>query len=274
VGVVPRMITNGQRLANPSYMKELYDAGLRIVHCSLHSHRPEVHDFITDHKGAWEYIVNAMVNAQDYPDFSLRVNTVLCKHNADHLDEVMQFLVDNVPNVHHVIFNGLDPSNSSCDQNRDVYYKLRDIEVTLQRAMRILAKAGVTFRVERVPLCYMLEFAEYSTETRKLVKQEERMIHFLDGKGTVRQAPGSFYHRKHERCTSCTLGPICAGVFERGDMYDAEEVTPLFVDVDTVRKRVLGDVHREEGFLPDWNETLVRESGQRLDDKVRLPVAS
>src|SRR4029077_17755469 len=131
----------------------------------------------------WEYIVTAMANCGELPGISLRVNTVLNKHNADHLDQVMAFLVESFANVHHVIFNGLDPSNERCDQNRDVYYRLRDIEVTLQRAMRILARAGVTFRVERVPLCYMMEFAEYSTETRKLVKNEERTIHFLDGKG-------------------------------------------------------------------------------------------
>ena len=253
VGIEPRLITNAQRLSNPEYMREIHEAGLRIIHCSLHSHRPEVHDMITRHKDAWQYIVTTILNAADYPDFSIRVNTVLNKHNIDHLDQVMQFLVDQLPNVHHVIFNGLDPSNESCDENRDVYYKLRDLEVTLPRAMRILAGAGVTFRVERVPLCYMLDFAEYSTETRKLVKREERMIHFLDGKGTVRQAPGSFYHRKHERCSACTVSAICGGVFERGDMYDPDEVYPLFVDATTIARRVLGDIHREEGgFLPEF----------------------
>jgi MoaA/NifB/PqqE/SkfB family radical SAM enzyme len=241
VGLEPRLITNGQRIANPSYLAALYEAGLRIIHCSLHSHRPEVHDFITDHPRAWEQIVTAMLNCAELPEISLRVNCVLNHHNADHLDQVMQFLVDGFPNVHHVIFNGLDPSNERCDQNRDVYYRLRDVEVTLARAMRILDRAGVTFRVERVPLCYMLEYAHLSTETRKLVKEEERMIHFLDGKGTVRQAPGAFVHRKGERCAVCRLDPICGGIFERGDMYDPEELYPLFVDPEPIRRRVLGD---------------------------------
>src|SRR5439155_418359 len=97
-------------------------------------------------------------------------------------------IVPHLPDlVRHCVAIGitLDPTNETCDTPRNVYAKLRDLELPLPRAMRILARAGVTFRVERVPLCYMLEFAEYSTETRKLVKNEERMIHFLDGKGTV-----------------------------------------------------------------------------------------
>ena len=241
VGLEPRLITNGQRIASPSYLAALHDAGLRIIHCSLHSHRPEVHNFITDHDKAWEYIVTAMANCADLDGISLRVNCVLNRHNAGHLDEVMRFLVENFPQVHHVIFNGLDPSNERCDQNRDVYYRLRDVEIPLARAMRILDRAGVTFRVERVPLCFMLEYAHFSTETRKLVKSEERMIHFLDGKGTVRQAPGAFVHRKHARCGACSLDGICGGVFERGDMYDPEELTPLFVDPGPIRRRILGE---------------------------------
>jgi MoaA/NifB/PqqE/SkfB family radical SAM enzyme len=237
-GVEPRMITNGQKIADENYLGELYAAGLRIIHASLHSHRPEVHDFITDKRGAWQHIVTAMAHCAELDGMSLRVNTVLNRHNADHLDQVMQFLVDGFANVHHVIFNGLDPSNERCDENRDVYYALRDIELSLARAMRVLDRAGVSFRVERVPLCYMLEYAHCSTETRKLVKQEERMIHFLDGKGTVRQAPGAFVHAKHARCAECTLDPICAGIFERGDMYDPEELAPVFVDPEPIRRRV------------------------------------
>jgi MoaA/NifB/PqqE/SkfB family radical SAM enzyme len=241
VGLEPRMITNGQRLADAAYLAEVHAAGLRMIHCSLHSHRPEVHDFITSRPGAWQYLVTAMVNALDYPDLSIRVNVVPCRHNADHLDGLMRFVVENFPNVRHVIFNGLDPENASCDHNRDVYYRMRDVEVSLLEAMRVLRRAGVSFRAEKVPLCYMLEFAECSTETRKIVKDEERTIHFLDGKGTVRMLADAFYHRKHERCRDCSLDAICAGVYQRGDMYDPEEVVPLFVDADPIRRRVLAD---------------------------------
>ena len=108
----------------------------------------------------------------------------------------------------------------------------------------------MTFRVERVPLCYMLDYAHCSTETRKLVKGEERMIHFLDGKGTVRQAPGSFYHLKHARCGRCSLDAICAGVFERGDMYDPEELYPVYVDPEPIRRRIVGDRTVEEATAP------------------------
>ena len=57
----------------------------------------------------------------------------------------------------------------------------------------------------------------------------------------VRLQAEDFYHRKHERCAACTLDPICAGVFSRGDLYDPEELWPLFIDPETIRRRVLRD---------------------------------
>ena len=55
--------------------------------------------------------------------------------------------------------------------------------VSLELAMEYLHATGRTFRAERVPLCYMKRFAWASTETRKIVKEEERCISFLTKKG-------------------------------------------------------------------------------------------
>ena len=46
-GLYNRMITNGQLLADKDFFAEVVEAGLQHIHVSLHSYRPEVHDFIT-----------------------------------------------------------------------------------------------------------------------------------------------------------------------------------------------------------------------------------
>ena len=61
----------------------------------------------------------------------------------------------------------------------------------------------------------MRRFAWASTETRKIIKNEERIIHFLDEKGTVHQT--SFRHHKAAVCEACSLDGICAGLFEMGN---------------------------------------------------------
>ena len=125
------------------------------------------------------------------------------------------------------------------DTNRDTAPRLADFELSLARAMRHLHKSGRTFRVERVPLCYMTEFAHCSTETRKLIKSEERIVHFLDDKGTVHQT--DFRHPKAEVCRQCSLDSICGGLFELGEHYDLGELHPVFVPKDAIVRRVLAD---------------------------------
>ena len=82
--------------------------------------------------------------------------------------------------------------------------------------MRMLAETGRSFRVERVPLCYMTEYAHCSTETRKIVKSEERIVHFLDNKGTVRQT--EWGHLYAEVCEGCSVRSIC-GVGKKSSVF-------------------------------------------------------
>jgi hypothetical protein len=85
----------------------------------------------------------------------------------------------------------------------------------------------------------MTEFAWASTETRKIVKGEERIVHFLDAKQTVRQT--DWEHIYAEGCSACTLRPICGGLFDRGNAYDPGELYPVFVDRDAVVEKIIHD---------------------------------
>ena len=117
--------------------------------------------------------------------------------------------------------------------------RLSDFELSLHRALTMLERSGRSFRVEKVPLCYMTDFAWASTETRKIVKLEERVVHFLDEKQTVRQT--SWDHLYAETCASCTLRPICGGLFNRGNGYDPAELYPVFVPLESIVERILTD---------------------------------
>ncbi len=236
-GLSARMITNGSRLADEVLARRYVDAGLRHFHVSLYSSRPSVHDHVTGVKGSFELARRALHNLGAL-GVVVNMNTVINRFNCDHLDELARLVVDEMSFVSHVVINNLDPSMGRAETNRDALHRLVDMEVSLNRALRILASGGKTFRVERVPLCFMVEYAHASTETRKIVKKEERIIHFLDEKGTVRQT--SFRHHKAEVCRVCTLDRICAGLFEMGNGYDEGELAPVFVDMAAIVRRVRG----------------------------------
>jgi MoaA/NifB/PqqE/SkfB family radical SAM enzyme len=237
-GLHVRMITNGSQLAKPGLAERYRDAGLRCFHVSIHSARAELEDFLTGVKGSFALAMDALAQL-GAAGATVNINTVINKYNADHLDETVIALCERFEFLHHFVWNNLDPSMGRAETNRDTAPRLADFELSLARAMRWLHRSGRSFRVERVPLCYMTEFAHCSTESRKIIKGEERIVHFLDAKGTVRQT--DFRHPKAESCRHCSLDGICAGLFEHGDHYDLAELHPVFVDAEEIVRKVLAD---------------------------------
>jgi MoaA/NifB/PqqE/SkfB family radical SAM enzyme len=237
-GLHVRMITNGSRIAKPGVAESYVDAGLRHFHVSIHSCREELEDFLTGVKGSFALAMQALENLGRV-GATVNINTVINRFNADHLHENVREFTRRFPFIQHFVWNNLDPSMGRAETNRDTAHRLADFELSLSRAMRLLHKTGRTFRVERVPLCYMTEFAHCSTETRKIVKGEERIVHFLDEKGTVRQT--DFVHAKSDACEACSLNDVCGGLFELGDHYDLNELYPVFVSKEDVVRKVLAE---------------------------------
>jgi MoaA/NifB/PqqE/SkfB family radical SAM enzyme len=234
-GLHVRMITNGSRIAREGVAESYAEAGLTHFHVSIHSCREELEDFLTGVRGSFALAMRALENLGRV-GATININTVINRFNADHLDQNVRSFVERFPFIRHFVWNNLDPSMGRAETNRDTAHRLADFELSLARAMRFLHKSGRTFRVERVPLCYMTEFAHCSTETRKIVKGEERIVHFLDEKGTVRQT--DFVHAKSDACKACTLDAICGGLFELGDHYDLAELYPVFVPVEEIVRKV------------------------------------
>ena len=237
-GIAPRIVTNGQRLGTEvGLTQQLADAGLRHVHLSLYSHRAEVVAELTGEAQSLPRALESLTRLHR-AGVTIDVNTVINRYNADHLDRHVASVIEHHPRVRHFVFNNLDPFMNRVADNPDTVPALWQFELGLHRALTLLQSTGRTYRVERVPLCYMTAFAHASTETRKIVKDEERTTHFLDDKGRVRQT--TFAHDKADCCDICQLGPVCAGLDGVGHGFDLAELYPVFVPARAVVARVLG----------------------------------
>ncbi len=237
-GIHARLITNGQRLCDLDLMREYAARGMDHLHVSIQSPDPKVQDFLTCTEGSLGRALQTLQNAGTL-GINVDVNTPINHYNASQLDALVRLIVDRFPHVHHFVWNNLDPSMNRAAQNPDVIHRLWEFEVPLSRAMQFLESTGRTFRAEKVPLCYMAEFAYASTETRKIVKGEERIVRFLDEKGMVRET--LFQHGKGEACRICRFDPICAGLYDMDVHYSSKELFPVFLDPEPVRRRILSE---------------------------------
>ena len=239
-GLEPRLITNGQKAADRRYLESLAKAGLAHIHVSLHSHKLEVQARLTGNPKSLENIGLCLENARAL-GMRTDINTVINKANAGHLSGLVRWVVAEHPHVSHFVWNNLDPMMNQASLNPEIVPRLADFEVELHRAMVFLESAGRTFRVERVPLCFMSDFMHRSTETRKLVKGEKRSIYFLDEKGLRKQDREQWIYEKPERCKGCSVTSICAGLYEMDRYYSSRELCPVFVAPEEVAGRVRGD---------------------------------
>lgn len=264
-GLHVRMITNGHRLADEGFAREMAEAGLQLVHVSVYSVRPEVEERLRGTGGTLARAFAAIDNAHRF-GVEVNVNCVINRLNADHLDDNVRYFLAHHPHVRHFIWNNLDPSMGRAEVNQDRFTpRLADFELSLSRAMRLLHRTGRTFRVEKVPLCYMTDFAWASTETRKIVKGEERIVHFLDQKQTVRQT--EWEHVYAPSCDVCTLREICGGLFDRGNGYDPAELHPVFVDRDAIVERIITDPSDPSyplRTLAAWREDFERRRAETI----------
>ncbi|MCB9791709.1 MAG: radical SAM protein [Alphaproteobacteria bacterium] len=236
-GLYSRMITNGQLLADKAFFQRCVDAGLTHVHVSLHSYRPEVHDFITRYPGSWQAIVDCLSHVPEM-GITADINTVINAYNAEHLHENVIWITQRFPFIRHFVWNNMDPDGNRAEENPDCIPRHYEFQLSLELAMEYLHRTGRSFRAERVPLCFMRRFAWASTETRKIVKEEERCIRFLDKKGFVHQL--EFLHGKGEACDACRFDPICAGMFSMARTFDERELSPVFEDPLPAIRAVLG----------------------------------
>jgi len=240
LGFVCRIITNGQRISAKKYLQELVDAGLRKFHVSFYSYKPEIQNYLTQNKKSFVNLIKALTNLVDF-DVQVTINTVINKFNADHLDKNILFLLKKFPYIKHFVFNNCDPYLNRASENKFVIPRLRDFKESLIRALKILQLAKKTFRIEKVPLCYIADFAEFSTETRKIVKKENRLIYFLDQRGYDDQPANKFRYPKQKECQGCSLISICAGLQGANTYYDPAELIPQKNDPQMIINKILND---------------------------------
>lgn len=234
-----RIITNGQKTADKKYLRSLQKAGLKHVALSLYSHQSSVQGFLTENQDSFKNIRKTLENIGELGLIVVDVVTTINKYNAGHLSGVVEWLVKEYSFIKHFVWNNLDPLMNKACENPDTIPRLNDFELELYKAMWFLYQQGRSFRVERVPLCYMTDFAHCSTEARKIVKQEERTVFFLDQKGLKFQRGWSY--GKASACEQCSLLEICPGLYAMDKCYSSKELYPVFVDKKNVVSKILSE---------------------------------
>jgi radical SAM protein with 4Fe4S-binding SPASM domain len=94
-GMRVNLITNGLRCADAAYVQGLKAAGLDSAQVSLEGPRPEIHDAVVRHAGAFEKTTRA-VHVLRAAGIHTHTNTTICGSNRAHLMELVDYIADQL----------------------------------------------------------------------------------------------------------------------------------------------------------------------------------
>ena len=91
LGLRVNLITNGLRLADPRYARQLAESGLASAQISLEAADPRLHDDIVGRSGAWEGTVAGVKQIREL-GLHVHTNTTLCARNLEAAEELVRFV--------------------------------------------------------------------------------------------------------------------------------------------------------------------------------------
>jgi radical SAM protein with 4Fe4S-binding SPASM domain len=98
-GQITGLNTNGRRLADEKYSRQLIDAGLDHVQITVESCDEQIHDQMMCAKGAFKQTIHGLKNALASPLYVM-TNTTMLKTNVHKIPDTLDFLADlGVPTI-------------------------------------------------------------------------------------------------------------------------------------------------------------------------------
>ena len=242
------IITNGLQMNSHEFCKKLVESGLNDVLFSIHSPSSEIHDSLTQVKGSWSKIMQAMSNMKKL-NTNYRVNTVVNDLNYKDLGSYFSLLKKyNPKEINLLVFNPAEETINYKDNNvniEDYNIIAKNIKEALDKHASQFNKINIRF----LPFC-LLKGHEKRIRTmwQKIYEEKEwdpylfmrfrknnlwALYSFIVGFFTslpngipfygkknfhaflceTIQAGRIFYNKKHTKsCKKCSLRKICPGL--------------------------------------------------------------
>ncbi len=220
--------TNGRMLSSKAYCKRLVEAGLNSVVFSVHGHKAELHDYLTNVKGSFGQLKQGFRNFRNLKkDGYICTNTVILKQNFRVLPLIAKFSIEMGANAMEFIFP--HPRGNAYSDFEELVPFLGDLVEVIPETVNAGLSAGVKHcHFRYLPLCYMHEFKNFLSEyaTRDFLREQHFGPEFSNlevERGRSEQA-----RVKGPQCEGCRKNRDCEGIFrEYAEKRGFGELVPM-----------------------------------------------
>jgi len=213
--------TNGRMLAYRKFCEETIAAGANEFSPALHGHTPELHDFLTNGKGAFKQTVQSIINLKNLGQ-PVITNTVITRSNYRHLPEIAKLLISL--HVDQLQFAFVHPTGTVEEYFVSVVPRMTLIEPFVHKGLSLSLKSGTTALTEAIPFCFMKGFekcvAEQYIPRTKIFDASFVLDDYTQFRLTEGKAHGP-------QCIECTWFSVCEGPWrEYPAKYGWDEFVP------------------------------------------------
>ncbi len=229
--------SNGSKLTKP-FLNRVKKFGNAKFDISFHSFDKQIFSRLSNSTN-YESLLLGLKNIQEM-SIPVFLTIVINKLNYEGLKQHIEFIRENFPNITHFSFNFVDPV-SRARENKWIVPTLVETQGDIHEAVQYILDNNLTFRLERVPLCYMAGFEEFATEARMPAFDERRLTFFAQGSSGEKNLnieKKSNYHRTGA-CNCCFLRELCPGLNPNYvAIHGLEEVFPVFTKPEEIIQRI------------------------------------
>ncbi len=214
------LVTNGRRLAYPSYCRRLLEAGVTAVTLSIHGATAKVHDGLTRSPGSFAQSTAGLKNMSELrrrgARLAITTSTVLTRRNLAHIRNTVHLLASLGAN--RVVVNYVEPAHEALRHFESLVPRMSEAALALGAT---LAPPGLECRVEGIPPCLLRRDCR-----RSLTGEREAIFMYRDGE--VRSLEPTRNQTKGPACGQCVLFDSCDGVWiEYARRFGWDEFRPV-----------------------------------------------
>jgi AhpD family alkylhydroperoxidase len=197
--------SNGRMFAYKDFCRKMIKAGANEFALALHGHIPQLHDYLTSSKGAFEQTVLGIKNLKELRQRVL-MNTVITKSNYRHLPEIAKLFINLKVDQYQFAF--VHPLGNAWENFDSIVPRISLVEPYVKKGLELGIRAKIKVMVEAIPYCFMKGYENYIAENimpkMKIFEKDSIVENFEKSRREEGKAKGP-------KCSMCIYNEICEG---------------------------------------------------------------
>jgi len=198
-----RVTTNGRMFSYKDFTNKIVEAGLTGAIFSIHGHKAELHDYLTNVKRSFDQAIKGLKNLREFTE-DIDVNTVINSENYKILPELVEMLIDKF-NIRAIclIFPTID---GNLLDNLNLVPSYSQVVDSLRKAIDVIKERKKIGWTLNMPICFFEGYELYSSmgelKTKMFWPDQETNLDEKRKEDKVKLAV----------CSKCKYSLVCSGV--------------------------------------------------------------